>query len=146
MSSSTITSAWWPALGKIPCVCFSNAERSPLSFPEIVIWTPIAPLSIICFNVHIVALLKAVPRSRCDAILLHITLGDKSGFSISTTEICGFFNPKSVASFSVRSLIPEPFLPITIPGLVTCNATLVPVGVFDISACENPASLIAFLR
>ena len=100
----------------------------------------------ICFSVHIVALLNAVPLSRCDAILLHITLGASSGFSISTTEICGLFNPKSTASLSVRSLIPEPFLPITIPGLVTCNATLVPVGVFEISACENPASLIASLR
>ena len=42
--------------------------------------------------------------------------------------------------------MPVPFLPITIPGLVTCNATLVPVGVLDISACENPASLIASLK
>ena len=49
-------------------------------------------------------------------------------------------------SFSVNSLIPVPFLPITIPGLVTCNATLVPVGVFEISACENPASLIFSLK
>ena len=146
ISSSTITSAWCPALGKIPAVCFSNAERSPLSFPEIVIWTPIAPPSMICFNVHIVALLNAVPRSIWEAILLHITPGTNSGFSISTTEICGFFNPKSVASLSVRALIPVPFLPITIPGLVTCNATLVPIGVFEISACENPASLIASLR
>ncbi len=105
-----------------------------------------APLSIICFNVHIVALLNAVPRSKCDAILLHITLGDSSGFAISTTDICGFFNLKSVASLSVNSLIPEPFLPITMPGRVTCNATLVPIGVFEISACENPASLIATLK
>ena len=93
-----------------------------------------------------VALLNAVPLSKCDAILLHITLGASSGFSISTTEICGFFNPKSKASFSVSALIPEPFLPITIPGLVTCNATLVPVGVFDISAWEKPASLICFSK
>ena len=100
----------------------------------------------ICFNVHIVALLKAVPRSMWAAILLHITPGTSSGLSISTTEICGFFKLKSVASFSVSALIPVPFLPITIPGLVTCNATLVPVGVFDISACEKPASLIASLR
>ena len=93
-----------------------------------------------------VALLKAVPLSKWDCILLHITLGESSGFSISTTEICGFFNPKSVASLSVNALIPVPFLPITIPGLVTCNATLVPTGVFEISACEKPASLIASLR
>ena len=63
MSSATITSAWCPALGRIPAVCFSKAERSPLSFPEIEICTPIAPCSIICCKVHIVARLKAVPRS-----------------------------------------------------------------------------------
>ena len=81
-----------------------------------------------------VALLNAVPLSKWEAILVHITLGDKSGFSISLTDICGFFNPKSFSSLSVSSLIPEPFLPMTIPGYVTCSATLVPVGVFDISA------------
>ena len=80
------------------------------------------------------------------AILLHITFGTSSGFSISTTEICGFFNSKSFSSFSVSALIPVPFLPITIPGLVTCNATLVPVGVFDIYTCEKPASFISSLR
>ena len=82
----------------------------------------------------------------CEAILLHMTFGESSGFGISMTEICGFFNPNSVFSFSVSSLIPTPFLPITMPGRVTCNATLVPVGVFEISACEKPASLILSLR
>ena len=42
--------------------------------------------------------------------------------------------------------MPTPFLPTTIPGLVTCKATLVPVGVFEISACEKPASFILLFR
>ncbi|CAI8187755.1 MAG: Uncharacterised protein [Candidatus Nitrosopelagicus brevis] len=93
-----------------------------------------------------VARLNAVPLSRCDAIRLHITSGDNSGFVISSTAICGFFNPYSVSNFSVNSLIPVPFLPITIPGLVTCKTTLVPVGVFETSTLENPASLIFDLK
>ena len=142
MSSETTTSAWCPALGRIPALCFSNADLSPLSFPEIVICVPIAPFSIICCIVHIVARLNAVPRSRCDAILLHITLGDSSGFWISSTATCGFFNPNFFSNRSVNSFIPVPFRPITIPGRVTYNVTRVPVGFFDISTLENPASLI----
>ena len=46
-----------------------------------------------------------------EAILLHMTPGTSSGLSISTTEICGFFKLKSVASFSVSALMPVPFLP-----------------------------------
>ena len=146
ISSSTTTSAWWPALGRIPNECFSNADRSPRNLPEIVICTPIAPLSIICCNVHIVTLLNAVPRWIWAAILLHITFGDNSGFFISSTAICGFFNWKSVSNLLVNSLIPVPFLPITIPGLVTKRVILVPVGVLATSTFENPASLISFLR
>ena len=93
ISSSTIVSAWYPDLGRIPAVCFSKAERSPRNLPDTVICTPIAPPSIICCNVHIVALLKAVPRSIWEPILLHITDGDNSGFAISSTAIWGFFNP-----------------------------------------------------
>ena len=83
-----------------------------------------------------------MPRSRCDAILLHITLGDSSGLRISSTAICGFFRLNSFSKISVNSFIPLPFLPITIPGRVTCNVTLVPVGFFEISTLENPASFI----
>ena len=100
----------------------------------------------ICCIVHIVARLNAVPLSRCAAILLHITPGESSGFLISSTEICGFFNPNSVSSFSVNSLIPVPFLPITMPGRVTYKTTLVPVGVLETSTFENPDSLILFLK
>ena len=75
-----------------------------------------------------------------------MTFGDSSGFGISITDICGFFKPNSLPNFSVNSLMLVPFLPMTIPGRVTCNATLVPVGVFEISACEKPASLIFSLK
>ena len=119
ISSSTMFFACSPALGRMPWVCFSKAERSPRNFPEIVICTPIAPFSIICCSVQNVALLNAVPRWICAAILLHITLGESSGFWTSSTEIWGFFNPNCFSSISVSSLIPVPFLPITIPGLVT---------------------------
>ena len=42
--------------------------------------------------------------------------------------------------------MPNPFFPITMPGLVTYSVTLVPVGVFVISTFENPASLISFRK
>ena len=145
-SSSTITSAWCPARGRTPAVCFSKAERSPRSLPDTVIWTPMAPFSMTWLSVHMVALLNAVPRSRCAAILLHITLGESSGTSISVTETCGFFRPKLCSRRSVSSRMPVPLRPITMPGRVTCSAMRVPVGVFDISACEKPASFIACLR
>ena len=89
-----------------------------------------------------VARLNAVPLSIWEANRLHITLGDNSGFSISTTEICGFFKPNFEESTSVNSLIPLPLRPITIPGLVTYNEIREPVGVFEISTSEKPASLI----
>ena len=42
--------------------------------------------------------------------------------------------------------MPLPLRPITIPGLVTCNAIREPVGVFEISTSEKPASLIFSLN
>ena len=75
-----------------------------------------------------------------------MTLGDKSGFETSSTAIWGFFNPKSDSSLSVSDLMFPPFLPMTIPGLVTNNVIFVPTGVFEISTREKPASLISFLR
>ena len=88
-SSRTIRSAWSPARGSIPAVCFSNAERSPRSLPDTVICTPRAPASMTCCRVHIMALRNAVPLSRCEAMRPHITLGDSSGFTSSCTDTCG---------------------------------------------------------
>ncbi len=114
--------------------------------PDTVIWAPMAPFSMIWLSVHMVALRNAVPRSRCAPILLHITLGESSGFSISTTDTWGFFSLKSLSSRSVSSLIPIPLRPITMPGRVTCRPMRVPVGVLDTSACENPASFMVCFR
>ena len=146
ISSDTVTAAVWPARGSIPCVCFSNAERSPLSFPETVICTPIAPPSIIWRSVHMVARRNDMPRDMWVAILLHMTLGDNSGFSSSETVICGSFRPNLSPSTSVSSFIPTPLRPITMPGLVTCSVTRVPVGLFAISNPPNPASFMRSRR
>ena len=146
MSSETVRAALWPARGSIPCVCFSNAERSPRSLPETVICTPMAPPSIIWRNVHMVALRNDMPLDMCVAILLHMTLGESSGFSSSETVICGSFSPNFSASTSVISLIPTPLRPMTMPGRVTCSVTRVPVGRLAISKPPNPASLMCSRR
>ena len=70
-------------------VRFSKAERSPRSLPDAVIWTPFAPPAMTCRIVHMTARRNAVPRFMCEATLLHMTVGESSGFVFSLTDMRG---------------------------------------------------------